>query len=83
MRQQELASIVDDLKSEFSKAPRLNRKSIADRANNANLAALDLILDGADGQQDGPSTREQARTLKALSNEFTEIGDVISGLAPR
>ncbi|MFC4270844.1 hypothetical protein GQF03_03850 [Sneathiella chungangensis] len=83
MRQQELASLVEGLKTEFSKAPRLNRRSISDRATGANLAALDLLLDSAKAVEEAPGKTEQARTLKALSNEFTEISDVIRTLGPR
>ena len=83
MRQQELVSLVEGLKSEFTKAPRINRKSIADRANGTNLAALDLILDASDMEQEGGSRKEQAKTLKALSHEFKEISGIITGLAPR
>ncbi|MDF2369058.1 hypothetical protein [Sneathiella sp.] len=83
MRQQELASLVEGLKSEFDKAPRLNRKSIADRATGANLAALDLILETTETEQEGASRQEQAKTLKALSHEFKEISGIIGGLGPR
>ncbi|MBO0334478.1 hypothetical protein J0X12_12690 [Sneathiella sp. CAU 1612] len=83
MRQQELTSLVEGLKSEFSKAPRLNRKSIADRANGANIAALDLILETTSTEQEGPATREQAQTLKALSHEFKEISGILGGLRTR
>jgi hypothetical protein len=83
MRQQELASLVEGLKSEFAKAPRINRKSIADRAGDTNLAALDLILDASDSEQEGGSRKEQAKTLKALSHEFKDISGTLAGLKPR
>ena len=83
MRQQELASLVEGLKSEVTKAPRINRKSIADQANGTNIAALDLILDATDREQEGESRKEQAKTLKALSHEFKEISGILAGLAPR
>ncbi|MZR30993.1 hypothetical protein [Sneathiella litorea] len=83
MRQQEMATLVEGLKSEFSKAPRLNRKSIADRATGTNIAALDLILETTGTEQEGPATREQAQTLKALSHEFKEISGIIDGLGAR
>ncbi|MEX1034842.1 MAG: hypothetical protein WDZ54_02720 [Sneathiella sp.] len=83
MRQTELASMVDGLKIEFSNACELDRKSIAERANGASLAALDLLLDDVEAVDDIPTSREQAKNLRTLSNEFRDITGVIGSLATR
>jgi hypothetical protein len=81
MRQQELASIVSGLKSEFSKTPKLDRKSIGARANSANLAALDMLLDGCEPGEGTVQTLDQARSFGVLANELQEITGIIGDLA--
>ena len=82
MRQQELASMFSGLKSEFSKTSGLDRKSMGERANSANLAALDMLLDGC--EPDVPTaTLDQARSFGALANELQEITGIIGDLAAR
>jgi hypothetical protein len=81
MRQLELASIVNGLKSEFSKAAVLDRKSVADRANGANLAALDMMLDGCETEMEVTGPLEQARALRSLAHELQGITGIIGGLA--
>ncbi|WP_340150102.1 hypothetical protein [uncultured Sneathiella sp.] len=83
MRHTELTSIVDGLKTEFSNACELDRKSIAGRANGACLAALDLLLDDAEAVDDIPTLNEQAQSMRTLSDEFRDITGVIGKLATR
>jgi|TARA_R110002072_G_scaffold34317_2_gene102792 hypothetical protein len=83
MRQQDLTAIVEGLKAEFSNSPRLNRKSVADRATAANLAALDLMLESSDADKGAPARRENAKTLKALSHEFVDVSTAIRSLSAR
>ena len=80
MRQAELASIVHGLKSDFSAPDSLDRKTIGSRANNANLAALDMLVDYCEAAVSEASLQSQAGSLKELSNELCDIVTVVEDL---
>lgn len=80
MRQAELASIVSGLKSDFSNTAELDQATLGDRANSANLAALDMVLDAEDTISAEGMLADQARALKSLSGELRDITGVIAGL---
>ena len=82
MQQAELVSIVNGLKADFETPGKLDGKSVGDRADSANTAALDMLLEICGQSEEGTSMLEQAQTLKALSQEFNDITQVIEGLAP-
>ena len=83
MRQQELSLLVRELKAEVEKSPRLNRKSVADRAIITNTAALDLLLEAADPTRAAASPATGARLVKALSQEFVDVSRAIRELSMR
>jgi len=80
MRQAELASIVHGLKSDFSAPNGLDRKTVGSRANNANLAALEMLVDSCDAAGSETSLHSQAHSLKELSNELWDIARVVEDL---
>lgn len=83
MGQQELSLLVEELKAEVTKSPRLNRRSVVDRAIGTNIAALDLILDKGDAARASVTPGEGARVLKALADEFADVSRTLRGLALR
>ncbi|PHQ70630.1 MAG: hypothetical protein COB93_05060 [Sneathiella sp.] len=80
MGQAELASIVSELKSDFSAPSNMDVKSVGDRANSANLAALDFLVDCCEDVDPAATMVSHAQTLRMLSREFQEISKVVGDL---
>ncbi|MCG8494241.1 MAG: hypothetical protein MI743_21715 [Sneathiellales bacterium] len=79
MQQAELRSLVDGLKADISKPSKLDQKTVADRANMANLAALEMLAETVAEKNTDPLD-EKARDLHTLSRELGEITGVIEKL---
>jgi len=82
MQQVELGSLVSDLKSDFSKSVKVDRKTVADRANMANLAALDMLSETV-AEKNTDSFLVKARDLAGLSRELGEITGFVEELGSR
>ncbi len=82
MQQVELKSLVSDLKSDFSKSTRINRKTVADRANMANVAALEMLSDTV-AEKNTNTFLERARNLRSLNSELNEITNILEDLGSR
>jgi len=82
MHQVELEALVSDLKSDFSKTPTMSRKTVADRANMANLAALDMLAETVAEKNSG-TLLEKARSMSNLSKELGEITGIVGKLGKR
>ncbi len=82
MLQAELHSLVDGIKSDFSKPKQVDRKTVADRSNMANLAALEMLAETV--MEKNPATfSDKASDLKTLSEELGEITDFGGKLGER
>ncbi len=82
MQQVELKSLVSDFKTDFSKKSRVNRKTVADRANVANIAALAMLSDTVAEKSEG-SFLSKAKELKSLTAELGEMTDFLQELGSR
>lgn len=82
MQQAEIKTLVDDFKTDFSNSSRLNRKTVADRSNITNLAALDLLADTV-AEKNTKSLAEKARELQNLSSELGDITSFMEDLGQR
>ena len=82
MQQVELKSLVSDLKTDFSKKTRVNRKTVADRANVANIAALEMLSDTV-SEKKPQSFANKAKELRSLSQELAEMTDFVQELGGR
>ena len=82
MQQAELKTLVDEFKTDFSTSSRLNRKTVADRSNMANLAALDLLADTV-AEKNAKSLTDKARELRGLSAELGDITSFVEELGNR
>ncbi|MBL4667598.1 MAG: hypothetical protein JKY04_09480 [Sneathiella sp.] len=80
MIQAELHSLVSDFKSDFSKSPKMSRKTVADRANMANLAALDMLAETVSEKNTG-TLQSKARSIGNLSRELGEITGIVGNLS--
>ncbi|MFT6558284.1 MULTISPECIES: hypothetical protein [Sneathiella] len=82
MQQAELRSLVDGLKADISKPAKLDRKTVADRANMANLAALEMLTETVAEKNTMPF-KDKASDLHSLSKELGEITGFIEELGER
>lgn len=82
MQQVELKSLVSDLKTDFSTKTRVNRKTVADRANVANIAALAMLSDTV-AEKNTQSFTQKARELRSLARELGEMTDFVQELGGR
>lgn len=81
MQQQDLVSIVNGLKADILKPATPDSATVGSRAGEVNIAALDLLIET--GEQKARKKQDlaaQARILKKLSDELTDITGVIGGL---
>lgn len=83
MRQVDHATIVSDLKSEILAVKSPDQATVGDRANAANLAALDMLIEAADFSKNKKSLHADARNLHDLSRELHEMTQVIEQLSHR
>jgi hypothetical protein len=83
MPQVEHATIVSDLKSEILAVRSPDQKTVGDRANAANLAALDMLIDGTDLSKGKKTLLAEAENLRNLSREVREMTEVIDELSHR
>jgi len=83
MPQVEHATIVSDLKSEILAVRSPDQKTVGDRANAANLAALDMLIDGTDLSKGKKPLLAEAENLRNLSREVREMTEVIDELSHR
>lgn len=79
MHQAELHSLVSDLKTDCSKSPKISRKTVADRANMANLAALDMLAETV-SEKKSDTWQSKARSIGMLSKELGDITGVVGNL---
>ena len=82
MQQVELQSLVDGLKADISKPAHLDRKTVADRSNMANLAALELLAETV-MEKNPASFSQKAADLRGLSKELGEITQIVEKLGER
>lgn len=82
MRQVQQTSIVSDLKSEILAANNPDQATVADRANAANLAALDMLMDTDSTPFEESRFLDDAKSLRFLSCEVREMAQVIEDLSP-
>ncbi len=82
MQQAELKSLVDGLKADISKPTKLDRKTVADRANMANLAALEMLTETVAEKNTAPQM-EKAGDLHRLAGELGDITGFIEDLGQR
>jgi hypothetical protein len=82
MQQVELKSLVSDFKTDFSKKSRVNRKTVADRANVANIAALAMLSDTV-AEKNESSFLAKAKELRSLTTELGEMTDFLQDLSSR
>ncbi|MEP3244938.1 MAG: hypothetical protein ABJN40_12325 [Sneathiella sp.] len=82
MQQAELKSLVDGLKADISKPAKFDRKTVADRANMANLAALEMLTETVAEKNAAPLT-EKAGDLHGLARELGDITGFIEKLGKR
>lgn len=83
MPQVEHATIVSDLKSEILAVRSPDQATVGDRANAANLAALDMLIDGTDFSKGKKTLLAEAEILRNLSGEVREMTEVIDELSHR
>ncbi|USG60025.1 hypothetical protein NBZ79_12640 [Sneathiella marina] len=83
MRQAEHATIVSDLKSEILAVGSPDKATVGERANAANLAALDMLIEGTDLSSGKKTMLAEAQTLRDLSREVREMTQVIDDLSCR
>ncbi|MEH6525200.1 MAG: hypothetical protein V7723_03940 [Sneathiella sp.] len=83
MRQVEQASIVSDLKTEILAVRSPDQATVGDRANAANLAALDMLIDRTDLSKGEKTLLADAEDLRNLSQEVREMTQVIDELSHR
>jgi pyridoxal biosynthesis lyase PdxS len=76
-------SNVSGLKSEILAAKNADQATVADRANAANLVALDMIIDANSRSSGESSFLIDARSLRNLSDEIKEMEQVIQGKSPQ
>lgn len=82
MQQAELHMLVDGLKADFSKTNEVDRKTVADRSNMANLGALDMLAETV-LEKNIASFTDKATALRGLSDELGEITDFVETLGKR
>ncbi len=82
MRQVELHSLVSDFKADVSKSTKASRKNVADRANIANLAALDMLAETV-AEKNTDSLSKKARDLHSIARELHEITGIVENLGRR
>jgi exonuclease VII large subunit len=82
MQQVELHSLVSDLKADVSASTETDRKTVADRANMANLAALDMLAETI-AEKNSDTYAQKAQSLKDISREMHEITDIVENLGRR
>ncbi|WP_025898525.1 hypothetical protein [Sneathiella glossodoripedis] len=82
MQQVELKSLVSDFKTDFSSKSRVNRKTVADRANVANIAALAMLSDTV-SEKNTDSFLAKAKEMKSLTAELGEMTDFLEDLGKR
>ncbi|MEH6403209.1 MAG: hypothetical protein V7750_07550 [Sneathiella sp.] len=82
MQRAELGSLVKGLKADFNKTPQLNRKTVGDRANLANLAALEMLVETV-AEKNAVSFSEKGRGLQNLAKELSEITGFVEDLGER
>ncbi len=75
MGQPDLDTYVTGLKTDVKQGSQLDRKTVADRANMANMSALDFLLDMADAKKEVSSSTDAARDMFHLADELHEITD--------
>jgi hypothetical protein len=73
MGQPELSTFVTGLKTDIKQGNKLDRKTVADRSNMANMSALDFLLEMADAKKEASSSIENARDMFHLADELHEI----------
>lgn len=73
MGQPELNSYLSELKADAKQGSELDSKTVAERANMANMSALDFLLDMADVKKDAPVSGDAARDMFHLADELNEI----------
>ncbi len=82
MHQLELEEIVNGLKADISRPAGLDRKTVADRANMANAAALAMLTETVAEKNDAPLAAKAA-DLRMLARELGDITDYIATLEQR
>ncbi|MBL4739634.1 MAG: hypothetical protein JKY12_01490 [Sneathiella sp.] len=82
MQQAELQSLVKGLKADFKKPTQQNRKTIGDRANLANLAALEMLVETV-AEKNAVSFSEKGDSLQNLAKELSELTGFIDDLGER
>ena len=75
MGQPELSTYVTGLKTDVKQASQLDRKTVAERANMANISALDFLLDITDVKKTPIASQDAARDMFHLADELNEIAD--------
>ncbi|WP_169568725.1 hypothetical protein [Sneathiella limimaris] len=82
MQPVELKSLVNEFKGDFSGDASVDRKTVADRANMANSAALDMLADLV-SDKNSTSFLEKGRQLHSLTAELGDITEVVEELGSR
>lgn len=82
MQQVELQSLVKGLKADFKKTTQLSRKTVADRANLANLAALEMLVETV-AEKNAVPYLEKGQGLQSLAQELSEITGFVEDLGVR
>jgi|GEM_PF-5384932 len=82
MQRAELQTLVKGLKADFEKPSQLNRKTIGDRANLANLAALEMLVETV-AEKNAVPYSDKGQSLQNLAKELSEITGFVDDLGTR